>query len=113
MKITEFNKLYKDVFPVGEGWRPLVTNLVNDIIAISPNVDVQQVKEKFGGLRFYIFCGDMEREEADKIYNLIDQAESESLEICELCGGKEGVKQYGSWIKTHCKQCREAIREKA
>ena len=106
MKITEFKDLYKDCFPVGEGWRPLVTNLVNDIIAINADVNIQQVKEKFGGLRFYIFTGDMKREESGEIRRLINQAENESFEICQLCGSKEDVKQYGGWIKTHCKKCR-------
>ncbi len=101
MKIREFSKAYESFFPVGEGWKPLVTNLVNDIMEIDEKIEVTQVKEKFGGLRFYINKGSKD------VYDLISRAERESLEICELCGSKEDVKQYGSWIKTHCKQCRE------
>ena len=54
MKITEWNQRHVEYFPVGEGWRDLVEKLVCDISAIDTDVMVSQVKEKFGGLRFYI-----------------------------------------------------------
>jgi len=101
MKITEFNDIYKDCFPVSEGWRDLITTLVNDIISIDKEVIITQIKEKHGSLRFYIYGGN------DEVYKLIDQAEEDSYNICELCGSTEDVIQYGGWIKTHCKKCRE------
>lgn len=105
MKITEFLDVYKDCFPVGKGWRPLVTKLVKDIAAIDEDVVVDQVKEKFGGLRFYFSGGN---EEVDR---LVDVAESESYEICERCGTKEDVETKGWWILTLCGACREKGRK--
>lgn len=62
---------------------------------------VLQVKEKFGGLRFYIGGGDKH------INDLISKAEKESFEICEYCGSIDDVKQTrGGWIKTLCWVCR-------
>ena len=102
MKITDFHKVYKDHFPVGEGWRPLVEKLVQDIVAIDTTVCISQIKEKFGTLRFYINGGN------DAVYDLIDKAEQESGEICEECGTKEGVTTEGGWILTLCKKCRKS-----
>lgn len=57
-----------------------------------------QVKEKFGGLRFYMTW---ETEEIDK---LISKAEDESHKICESCG-EPGKARSGSWIRTLCDKC--------
>ena len=102
MKITEFKKRYKDYFPVGEGWRLIVENLVNEIIKIAPDTEISQIKEKFGTLRFYC-SGDG----GDEIGKLIEKAEQESGVTCEHCGTKEGVTTEGSWIKTLCPKCRK------
>ena len=107
MKITDFKKHYKDYFPVGEGWRPLVEKLVQDIVAIDTTICISQIKEKYGGLRFYINGSN------DEVFNLIDKAEHESYKICEECGTKEGVTTEGGWILTLCKPCRkEYLKEK-
>lgn len=37
----------------GPGWYPIICRLDQEIAALSPGYHVQQVKEKFGGLRFY------------------------------------------------------------
>jgi len=101
MQITEFKDTYKEYFPVGAGWRPLVEKLVDDIIAIDPEVLVLQVKEKFGGLRFYVGGA------SDEVYALIDKAEEESFKICELCGTKDNVSTKCGWLSTLCDKCRE------
>lgn len=100
MKITEFNNYYKSYFPVGKGWRSLVTKLVEDIMVIDKEIEIVQVKEKFGGLRFYIFGG------YGQINRLIEQAEIESFKTCEQCGTKENVETKGDWILTLCEKCR-------
>lgn len=109
MKITEFEKTYKQTFPVGEGWRKLVTKLVRDVIKIDSTVDVSQVKEKFGGLRFYI--GGVDTKKSKAVYHLIDKAERESYKTCESCGTKKGVTTKGSWILTLCDKCRKKRNE--
>ena len=58
-----------------------------------------QVKEKFGGLRFYTDGGD------EYIRALIDDAESLSYRICEECGRMDndvGRNRKG-WIQTTCR----------
>lgn len=60
-----------------------------------------QVKEKFGGLRFYIYGGNEEMRGA------IRMAEAMSFKICESCG-VPGHKQPGGWIRTLCDPCQES-----
>lgn len=58
-----------------------------------------QVKEKWGGLRFYISGG------LDEHWPLIDMAESISRRICEQCGAMQGVQVYAlGWHKALCEQ---------
>ena len=66
---------------------------------VIPQVEATQVKEKFGGLRFYIMGGN------EKIDALISFAESMSECTCEECG-RPGTQNAGGWIKTLCHDCR-------
>ena len=59
-----------------------------------------QVKEKFGGLKFYMTTY------SDEIRNLIDKTQALSLKTCEECG-KPGEKTNTGWIRTLCKNCDE------
>ncbi len=106
-------------FAVGPGWWPIIETLCNQIDAYTkwrnntresllkdnpynykiPNavteVTVAQIKEKFGGLRFYYDGGD------DHIGGMVRMAESWASKHCEECG-KPGKIRHGGWIKTLC-----------
>ena len=88
---------------VGDGWEPLLRKLCTDIMANNPheNFCAAQVKEKFGGLRFYTNGG------SEEINKFIDKAEEESYKTCENCGTKENVTSTGAWIATLCGDCRK------
>lgn len=60
-----------------------------------PQVVAEQVKEKFGGLRFYYRGGD------EYIEGLVAMAESMSYVTCEVCGSP-GKRNSGGWIRTLC-----------
>lgn len=69
----------------------------NDI-DITPKVnwiEIQQIKEKFGGLRFYYEGGD------DEISGMVRIAERWTNKTCETCGNK-GERRSGGWIRTLC-----------
>lgn len=69
------------------GWEPLVDALHVRVIAIEPRLQVQQIKEKFGGMRYYYSIpSDIDEEKKHKIENLVAMAESRSLTTCEVCG---------------------------
>lgn len=62
-------------------------------------VVVEQVKEKFGTLRFYYSGGD------EAIDGMVRMAESMSSVMCEECG-KPGEQTTGGWIRTLCEEHR-------
>ena len=60
-----------------------------------------QVKEKFGTLRFYLTYG------TDEMFQLINEAEDKSALTCEVCG-QPGVLRGGGWMFCACdKHCKE------
>ena len=85
---------------VGEGWSEILDDLVRDLETLGWDGTVYQVKEKFGGLRFYIGDG------GDEIWERIRKAEEESIKTCEDCGA-DGKRRGGSWIRTLCEECQQ------
>ena len=82
-----------------EGWWPIVAQLDRDIAAIAPDYRVNQIKEKFGGLRFYF---EVEGSELlRRVDELVDAAEAVAARTCEFCGAP-GRARAGGWIKTTC-----------
>jgi len=63
-------------------------------------VIADQVKEKFGTLRFYYHGGD------DFVEGLVNMAESMSSLTCERCGSP-GIKRTKGWIVTLCDSCND------
>jgi hypothetical protein len=66
-----------------------------------PQVTLDQVKEKFGTLRFYYSGGD------DYISGMVSLAESMTGVTCEECGNI-GERRGGGWVHTYCTPCEEA-----
>ena len=89
----------------GEGWWPILESLCGQIqhhidwknkqSEVVPQVTVNQIKEKFGGLRFYYSGGD------EYISGLVSMAESWAGHSCETCGAP-GKQRDGGWIRTLC-----------
>ena len=99
-----FSQPYGD-FAVGKGWWPILERLCANIQShidrkakqgqFIPQVVVEQVKEKFGGLRFYYNGGDA------TIDGMVRIAEEWANLSCETCGSP-GKKREGGWIRTLC-----------
>lgn len=92
-------------FAIGEGWFHIIESLMDNIqhhidwknreSEVVPQVVVTQIKEKFGGLRFYYDGGD------DEISGMVRMAEAWADHSCETCGNK-GERRSGGWIRTLC-----------
>ena len=120
-------------FECRDGWFDLIYNLCKDIKeyylteynngdefyhCIPDDFYVVQVKEKFGGLRYYITAA------PEYVHNLIHDAENKSFYVCEHCGKenpeyKKGDKRYKGfyrdklpWILTLCDDCLRVHLEK-
>lgn len=65
-----------------------------------PQVVAVQVKEKFGGLRFYYDGGD------ELIRGAVSMAEAMSYRTCDVCGAP-GTPNHDGWISTRCEAHRE------
>lgn len=128
MKITESEliKKYPKIFqpyegnPYGvnwsgvpKGWLEVVDKLcgcIQDYIdntrrweggkeIITPQVRCSQVKEKFGGLRFYYDGGD------DEVEGMVRMAEWMCENKCQECGSEEDLGKTRGWISVLCKTC--------
>lgn len=92
-------------FAVSQGWWPIIEKLCANIqhytdwknreTEVVPQVVVAQIKEKFGGLRFYYDGGD------DEISGMVRMAEAWADVACEECGAI-GKQRSGGWIRTLC-----------
>lgn len=89
----------------GIGWYNLIYTLTNCIDRRLEHLNkdggnrkviIAQIKEKFGGLRYYA-DGDID----EQMDGMIDFAESLSYTICEECGAP-GKLRSGGWMRTLC-----------
>ena len=98
-------------FSCGAGWYPILETLCANIQehidwkneqfekygrgeAVT-QVVAAQIKEKFGGLRFYYDGGD------DIVRGMVRMAEAWASCTCEDCGSP-GTRRSGGWIRTLC-----------
>lgn len=87
---------------VGPGWWPILSALY---VAKPRSVTVQQVKEKYGTLRFYCSGGD------ESFNLLVTFAEQLSGFICEACGKEGKLIIIRGWYMTRCKECERKEKE--
>ncbi len=93
----------------GDGWNALISNLCDvveqEIRRLTPELQDQvyvvQIKNKFGGLRFYM------NHTTPYIEGAIELAESLSFATCETCSNQAGIKQVGGWTATLCDSCHQ------
>jgi hypothetical protein len=108
-------------FECNDGWEslirhaaeklePLIVQWVNDRIK-NDELDqldfmprASQIKEKFGGLRFYLTSG------TDEMWDIVAQAEKESESVCEDCG-EPGELRGEAWYYTRCDVCWKKLQE--
>ena len=81
----------------GDGWFLILWRLCRDIEGFG-DVVATQVKEKYGGLRFYTHGG-------THVDDRIAQAEAESMQTCENCGRPGRVLNDRGWFVCACDEC--------
>ena len=111
----------------GSGWYELIRDLCREIAEVCAQAGrendlvVDQVKEKYGELRFYFHLeGGTVEENAPlnhRLYDIIERYEETSKQVCELCGapGKlRELKLRGGmvWYQTLCDEHYASRQEK-
>lgn len=100
----------------GKGWYWILEELDQKLLKLDPNYKIIQVKEKFGGLRYYF-----ETEATDVLreimYDCQEQAYLKASATCMDCGkgayrgyefSDSSVEtRYDGWVNTTCKSCAE------
>ena len=104
---TLFDEEYKDLIGLDfkeKRRQEILEREIQPIPEPIPQVTLDQVKEKFGTLRFYYTGGD------EYIHGMVTLAEAMSGVTCEGCGNI-GERRGGGWVHTYCEPCEE-LREK-
>jgi 5'(3')-deoxyribonucleotidase len=88
------------------GWFDIIDEALKGILEIAyeedDNIQVVQIKEKFGGLRiYYDLESEIDEDRVRRLEDIVYNAESLSYKTCEVCG-EEGKVRKGGWIKTLC-----------
>lgn len=99
-RIGEKPILNRKSFSVGNGWLGILENTIKELIKLGWDKQIIQVKEKFGGLRFYV------SNLPEKGINIIIEAEKESYETCEVCGEPGKQHLIKGWYHTLCEEHR-------
>lgn len=100
-------------YGVPDGWLPIIDKLCGAIqdyidntkryidgeLKTPTQVVCTQMKEKFGGLRFYIEGGD------DFVEGMINMAEFMCDNTCDECGSEEDLGVTKGWISVKCRTC--------
>ncbi len=108
----------------GPGWREIVETCDADLDYITEGTYViDQIKEKFGTLRFYWHIEPYNYDKREELHRerlhrigraVVRDAEALSAYRCENCGQHKytdknnPVTTEGSWLKTLCQSCRDA-----
>jgi len=102
---------FKNLYSVecGDGWFDLIYVLVEKLIHLASeepmgfvDFSVAQIKEKFGGLRFYVNYGESYESVLKRITTLIEATEHIAWKTCELCGKQARLRTIG-YVQTLCR----------
>ena len=92
---------------VPTGWCALVDQLCEDLeVAAGASVHlvrIDQIKEKFGALRIYLYVGDDAPTDLEpRLRAFIDAAEASSLTICDVCGASGSLITGDGRVRVAC-----------
>lgn len=95
----------------GAGWKDIIDRTHEKLKYIDPDYTIAQIKEKFGGLRYYFDSSVGYGTVAHIImYDIVRAAEEEASRTCEICGTNKtgagvGTREDRGWYYTYCKEC--------
>ncbi|MDA0345532.1 MAG: hypothetical protein O3C54_06185 [Proteobacteria bacterium] len=110
--LDRFDQSYPPLLDIGPGWMPIIFPLHNKILSLVNDYKIYQIKEKFGGLRFYgypivlDFYNPQSKYHVNQIYNhLVQSAEEQSFNTCQVCSASAKVHKINNRYITLCSTC--------
>lgn len=104
----DYNYEWTELDDMSKGWRKafglqMCEEIRKDLIKYDYLNDfrIAQIKEKFGGLRFYV--GAIPRD--SEVFEIIKKYEDLSFETCEICGKPAETINDCGWLTTICDSC--------
>ena len=97
---TETQVTDRFYFEIQNGWLGIAKRLITDLVEMGWDKRVCQVKEKFGGLEFYVDRA------PEGVLDRINEARKESHTVCEICGEPGELRTDRNWFKTLCDGCK-------
>jgi hypothetical protein len=100
-------------FEHDDGWYELLDKAMGKIQYLcdkfsTPENEVQviadQIKEKYGTLRFYVHIVGANEIESSILYSFVDRAEAESVYTCEITGRRGTLCNKRGWVRTLSKE---------
>lgn len=92
---------------IPEGWKDLLVKLHNALVQVAPDYRVNQIKEKFGGLRFYTNIS----YEPDSPAAIIETYYGWMSErTCDVCGEDGEIKGGSGWLSARCDKHAEPLK---
>jgi hypothetical protein len=95
---SRFHDGWPNTVDCGEGWFDLIVELDRELNEIDPDYKIFQIKEKFGGLRFYISGSNPLLTKT--LQAKIDEYEKKSYSICEVTGDPGSLMMKGHRYRT-------------
>lgn len=102
---NEFSFIQRDLaIECQDGWYTLIREMCGEIAAAYGAADrtvdivVEQIKEKYGQLRFYYHPWD------PLIEDIVERYEDRSAYICESCGAPGCLRTDLFWVQTLCEE---------
>lgn len=104
--LNRFEKSYPASFDCGIGWFPLIAQMNRKLKYIDSNYTVAQIKEKFGGLRYYYTPSEEYINNISIVpsimHDIVSIAENKSFNICEVCSKPGQINKNKHWLRTLC-----------
>lgn len=98
----------------GQGWKGIIKDTDAKLKFVDPNYKIVQIKEKFGGLRYY-YDQSVEYDSVPSriMEDIVRSAEHYASRTCERCGtskpsAKVEVRLHKYWYFGYCQACADS-----
>ena len=93
-----FGKGWGKSIDCDDGWISMIAECHSELINVDKNYSIQQIKQKFGTLRYY--CTPLNPKHKEQFAKIVDKYERLSINVCEISGTDGVLMKKDGWFKT-------------